>query len=328
MRPSLRSAISLAAAFLVLTIAAAASDVTVGCAGASGTFDYSSLSAALAAVSHNGDTITVSGTCTELVAIADFTNLTIIGTPGASVVEPAGDNPQGDVVDIANSENVVIQGLRIQAGPHTADTAIPVVGISNSSVTFRDSTIHGSTQTDGIHVFPTSNVNILAGTVIENNPDGVGVLASGSGATVNVRRGPGPACPTIQNNGDGLNADNNATITVRQCAVISGNGITAGLFATNGASVDVRNPQATPGSIQILNNVIGIGAANGTLTLGGPVLIQGNSLEGVRLRASRGNIFATAGGSLGPTITQNGSGDFICCAVPAGVSLAQGATMA
>ncbi len=329
MRPSLRLAGSLSSVFFVLTLTAAADNVTVGCSGASGTFDYSSLSTALAAVSHNGDTITVSGTCTELVVIADFNNLTIIGTPGAKVVEPPGDNPQGDVVDIGNSQNVAIQGLRIEAGPHTPETAIPVVGIGNSSVTFRDSTIEGSTQTDGMDVFPTSNVNIVGGTVIENNPDGAGVFASGSGVTVNVRRGPGPGCPVIQNNGDGLDADNNATITVRQCATISGNGITNGLGALNGGTVDVRNPQNTPGSIQILNNAIGVFAANGSrLTVRGPVLIQGNSLDGIRVRSSSiGVIGASGGGPLGPTITQNGAGGFLCCAVPAGVSVAVNSTL-
>jgi hypothetical protein len=313
------------AVMVAVAPAALADNVTVGCAGSSGTFDYTSLSDALAAVSHNGDTITVSGTCTELVVIGDFNNLTIIGTAGASVVEPLGGNPQGDVVDITDSQNVLIQSLRVQAVAHTPETAIPVVAIANSSVTFRDSTIQGSTQTDGLNVFPTSNVSIVGGSVIENNPDGAGVFATGSGASVNIFRG-GPLdapCPLIRNNGDGLDAFDNASIAVRQCATIRDNIITAGVAAFNGGTVIVINPQATPGSIQILNNAIGVLAAQGSrLRVSGPVLIEGNTLDGVRVRSSS---VGTING--GPTITGNGGGGFVCCAVPAGVSVAVNSTL-
>ncbi len=300
-------------------------NATVGCAGSSGTFDHASLGAALAAVSQNGDTITVSGTCTELVVIAGFNNLTIIGTAGASVVEPLGGNPQGSVMEITDSQNVQIQGLRIEAVAHTPATFITVVLIGNSSVTFRDSTVVGSDNTDGINVVPNSNVAIVGGTVIENNPDGSGVFASGSGASVDVFRAAplGMPCPLIHNNGDGLDATNNATITVRQCATVRDNGITAGVAAFNGGTAIVAAPQSTPGSVQILNNPIGVLAAQGSrLRVSGPVLIQGNTLDGIRVRSSSvGTI------SAGPTVTQNGGGGFVCCAVPAGVSAAVNSTL-
>lgn len=311
-----------------LVTSAFGDNVSVGCPGGT-PGNYPSLTAALAAVSHNGDTITVSGTCTELVGVYGFNNLTILGTAGAAVIEPAGDNPQGDVVDLANSQNVVIQALKIQAAPHTVDTAIPVVGITNSSVTFRDSTIEGNSETDGVDIFPTSSVSLIAGTVVENNPDGIGVYASGSGSAVIVRRATGPGCPSILNNGDGLTADNNATIDVRQCATISGNLNNSALIASNGGTVDVRNPQSTPGSIQITNNAVGVLAVQGSrLVVRGPALIQGNSLDGIRVRSSSfGEIGPTAGGPAGPNITQNGAGGFACCAAAAGVSLAVNATM-
>ena len=321
MRFSLRSVEVFSVVLVALMLTAGASGSTVACAGASGPGDYSSLSAAVAAASPSGDTITVSGTCTELVAIQGLNNLNIIGTPGATLAEPGGDNPQGDVLDIANSQNVRIQGLRIQAVAHTPETAIAVVGVTNSSVTFLDSTVEGSTQTDGIDVFPTSNLTILGATVVENNPDGVGVYASGSGSAVNVRRGPGPGCPTIRNNGDGLDADNNASVTVRQCAVISGNANNTGVGAFNGGAVDVRLPQSTPGAIQIVNNTLGLFAAQGgRVTVRGPVLVQGNSLNGVNVRSNAfADIGASGAGPLGPTISQNGGGSFGCCTIAAGV---------
>jgi hypothetical protein len=325
MRPKLGVWGSLLPVMIFLTLGAAADNVTVGCAGGP-PGNYASLSAALAAVSHNGDTITVSGTCTEVVAIAGFTDLTIIGTPGAALVEPVGVNPLGAVLDISNSQNVVIQTLRIQAVPHVPETAIVVVAVSNSSAEFQDSTIAGASWTEGIVVVPTSSVTLVGATVVENNPDGGGVWASGSGASVLVRRS-GSGCPVIRNNGDGLFADNNGTINVRQCAVISGNSF-AGIAATAGGTVDIRNPQSTPGSIQVLNNQTGIAAVDGSrLVVRGPMIIQGNSLAGIRARSSSiGVIGATGGGVAGPTITQNGGGGFVCCAVPAGISVAVGST--
>ncbi len=319
-RTSVKACLCFVIILAFLTLNAAGS--TVGCAGASGTFDFNSLNAAVAAANPSVDIIFVSGTCTELVGIYGRQNLTIAGNPGATLAEPLGDNFQGDVLDIWDASNLSISGLRIQANSHTPDTYISVVGVGNSSVSFVNIVIEGSTQTDGIDIYPSSNVTLQGGTV-ENNPDGVGVYATGSGTAINLRRGPGLTCPTIQNNTEGVYADTNASITIRQCAIIKNNS-DIGVAGLSGASASVVGTPSIPSGIQILNNNFGILVANGgTLTLNGPVLVQGNAYDGIRLRAARGAM----GGTVGPTISQNGFATQVCCVPTAGVTLTQGATM-
>ncbi len=109
---------------------------TVGCAGASGgPFDFPSLTAALSAQPIPSGTIFVSGTCTEFVLIAGAQGLQIIGTPGAAIVDP-GDQfpPIGGVVEIDNSQFVVLRGLSIQVASRTIDSAIPVILVQSSDV--------------------------------------------------------------------------------------------------------------------------------------------------------------------------------------------------
>ena len=301
---------------LVCAFTLTAAAKTVGCAGAPpGTYDFASLNAAIAAAFPWGDVIDVYGTCSETVGLWSVWNLTINGY-SATLAEPAGPNTQGDVLDISDTQNLRINGLRIQANPHTDSDYIAVANIYNSTVTFQDSTIEGSSWTDGLDIFAISNVSLLGNTVIENNVNGEGVYVEGSGSSVTINRGAVGTCPLLQNNGDGVYATTNASLFVRRCAIVRNNAA-YGLYADNGAALAVTNPQA-PGAIQVLNNQIGLSAVNGgTLRLNGPVLVQGNANDGVRIRAARGII----GGTVGPTITQNGAGDPVCCAVNAGVSV-------
>src|SRR5260370_17348076 len=85
-----------------------ANNVTVGCAGSVGVFDYNSLQSALNAlhaISSRDHQITVSGTCTESAIVFDFQNLHIIGNPLAPLAHPTPNAP-GDsnaVLAIINS---------------------------------------------------------------------------------------------------------------------------------------------------------------------------------------------------------------------------------
>src|SRR5215471_13163991 len=121
---------------LVFSSSAFANNVTVGCAGAAGTFDFSTLQSALDAlhaVSNRNHQVTVSGTCTEAVTVFDFENLRIIGTSGATLADP-GPSAPGDpntVLAIVLSKNVFIQGLALQGlGPHSRTLSIIANSIS------------------------------------------------------------------------------------------------------------------------------------------------------------------------------------------------------
>jgi hypothetical protein len=318
----------LALFFLGLALPAHAGvSVTVGCAGASGgPFDFASLGAALGAITGNGDTITVSGTCTEYVVVNGVRNLRINGTPGAKLVDPGAADPSSlgfdAVLEIADS-SVFVGLLTIQVASRSPDTAVPVVFVEGSGnvtlVTFRNCTIEGAGASDGIRIFGLSNVFVRGATVIENNNDGQGngegIFVDGTSSLDVVPAGAPPECPVIQGNGDaGILVGAGASARVRRCATIENNAI--GILASGG-SIVIRKPQATPGAIVIQGNAIGVNANNGgSLSIEGPVLIQNNTLDGVRLRSATGTLG-------GPTIQQNGAGPMICCALPAGVSVAQ-----
>src|SRR5262249_10729061 len=114
------------------------------------------------------------------------------------------------------------------------------------------------------------------------------------------------------------------------CATIQNNGL--GIGATQGATVNLRARQGAPGAVQILNNAIGVAVTVGSqIALRGPILIQGNTVDGVRLRNASGSISGGFDGPIGPTIQQNGTSAAdtaaFCCALAAGISLANNSTL-
>lgn len=314
---------------------------TVGCPGAAGgPFDFPSLTAAIAAVGGGPGVITVSGTCTEAVVIAGVQNLQIIGTPGAALVDPGGDPPNfGAVLEIDNSGGILIQGLSIRVAARSINTAIPVVAISSSNVRFVQCKIEGAGASDGIDMFQ-STVRIFGATVIENNNDGQGdgegIFLEGPSALL-VLRGNASGCPLIQNNGDsGIFAQGGgAAVRIPAfggCAIIQNNGA-SGVFANLGATINLAASQAAPGATQLLNDSFGVVATNGgRAVVSGPVLIQGNTADGIRIRAATAALRPAFDGPSGPTIQQNGSPftgftSSFCCAPPAGISIASNAQL-
>jgi hypothetical protein len=323
--------------FILIAGAAEAANVTVGCAGATGTFDFPSITAALQANPGGNVAVTVSGTCSEAVVLANMQNVQLIGTPGAALVDP-GDNPAnfGAVLEIDNSQNITVQNLSIQVAVRAIDFQIPVVAVSGSNVDFRSAKIEGGGPSDGIDVLQ-STVRLIGATVIENNNDGQGigegVFVQGPSASVNLRRDLAGNCPLIQGNGDnGIWLTGTGALLRGGCAVIQNNGL-AGISASGGANITLGVPQATPSAVQILNNGFGVVAIVGShLLIHGPVLIQGNATDGVRLRNASGEITSAIDGTAGPTIQQNGSSTAsfstaFCCALPAGISVANNADL-
>ena len=309
---------------------------TVGCPGAvGGPFDFPSLTAAIAAVGSGPGFLLVSGTCTEAVVIAGVQGLTIVGTPGAALVDPGGDPPAFNaVLEIDNSQGISIAGLSIRVASRSVNTAIPVVAISSSNVVFRQCRLEGAGASDGIDMFQ-STVRVFGATVIENNNDGQGdgegIFLEGPSALL-VLRGNASGCPLIQNNGDSgiLATGGGAVVRIPAfggCATIQNNG-QAGVVADLGATINIRDSQAAPGATQVLNNSIGVFATNGSrFVIAGPVLIQGNTIDGVRARAATAFVRTADDGPSGPTIQQNGSAftgftSSTCCALPAGISVA------
>lgn len=311
---------------------------TVGCAGASGgPFDFPTLNAALSAPGAlTNNAIFVSGTCTEFVLIAGAQNLQITGNPGAAIVDP-GDQfpPLGGVVEIDNSQGVTLRSLSIHVAARPLASAIAVVLLQSSDVRIFQSQIEGASGSDGIDMFQ-STLRFFGG-VIENNNDGQGdgegIFVQGPNALLVLRMDSAGNCPLIQGNGDtGINASEGGT-TVRVplgpgCATIQNNGAEA-IFGGSGATIILFASQANPGSVKLLNNGIdGLVVVNGAhFTVGGPVLIQGNPEDGIRLRNAFG-VLTGSDGTAGPIIQQNGTSlNPPCCAPAAGVSLGNNATL-
>ncbi len=326
---------------LVLTcglLAVPARASTVGCAGASGgPFDFPTLNAALSAPGAlTNNAIFVSGTCTEFVLIAGAQNLQIIGNPGAALVDPGGSPPNfGAVLEIDNSQFVVLRGLSIQVASRTIDNAIPVILVQSSDVRVFGCRLEGAGASDGIDMFQ-STVRLIGATVIENNNDGQGdgegVFLQGPNATLFLFADGSGNCPTIQGNGDnGIFAFGGGATVInrpgRGCGTIQNNGFT-GIFGNLGATLNLQLFQARAGLVQIVNNGFGVVANTGSrLTLAGPINVQGNSTAGIRMRAGSGFI-GVSDGTAGPTIQGNGTTlNPICCSPAAGISVANNADL-
>lgn len=321
----------------ILASAAPSRASTVGCAGASGgPFDFTSVTAALNAPGALvNNTITVSGTCTEFVLVAGAQNLQIIGTSGAVLVDPGGQFPPlGGVMEIDNSQGVVLQGLLMQMAARTVNTAIPAISVNSSDVRVVGCRLEGAGASDGIDMFQ-ATVRLIGATIIENNndgqQDGEGVALFGPSSLLLLLRDSSGNCPVLQGNGDsGIFAGRGGT-TVRAplgrgCATVQNNFV--GITGNLGAIIELNSLQSSPGSVKVVNNLIGVLGQNGThISINGPVLIQGNAQDGIRLRGSSGGL-NTSDGTAGPTIQGNGTTlNPVCCAPNAGVSLTNNSSL-
>lgn len=316
----------------------ARANVTVGCAGATGgSFNFPTLTAALVANPAGNVEIDVSGTCTEAIIVAGVQNLSIVGTPGAALVDPGGSPPSfGAVLEIDNSTNVIVQGMSFQVAFRDVSNAIPAILVQSSDVRIVGTRLEGAGASDGIDMFQ-STVRLIGATIIENNNDGLGDgegVALFENSLLLLLSDSSGNCPLLQGNGDnGILAGNGGTIVRAPlglgCATIQNNAF-VGITGNLGATIELNVPQANPGRVKLLNNAfIGLVATNGShFNLRGPVLIQGNAQDGIRLRVGAFGILGASDGTSGPTIQQNGiTLAPVCCAPAAGISLANNSSV-
>ena len=195
--------------------------------------------------------------------------------------------------------------------------------------------MEGAGASDGIDIFQ-GTVRLFGATVIENNNDGQGdgegVFVQGPNALLVLRSDPS-GCPLIQGNGDSGIFASGSGATVRVplglgCGTIQNNGA-YGIAGGGGATIVLNVPQANPGAVKLLNNGIdGLIAVNGAhFNLNGPVLIQGNPEDGIRVRNAFGTLTGSDG-TAGPIVQQNGTSvNPPCCSPAAGISLGNNASV-
>lgn len=105
---------TLTALMLVVSVAADAKDVSVNCDDPK---KDNSIQAALDALDKQGPhTVTVSGTCSEYVAVDRFDQLNLVATPGASINDPFAGAPQRMLLQIVRSRLVAVNGFSINGG--------------------------------------------------------------------------------------------------------------------------------------------------------------------------------------------------------------------
>ncbi len=237
--------------FFLLPAAARAANVTVGCGGVSGTYDFTTINAALAAIGQIGpSTITVTGTCQENVSLNNARSITIISGPsGAAVVGPL----DTDTFDISLSQDITLWSLNI-------------------SGTFSTT---GNGGGAGVSITEASDVHILGCNIHDNQAAGVN---ADTGSIVFLRQ------TTIQNNtpGDGLDVLDNSTARVINTKILNnGDPVagTAGVFLSRN-SVVVFGGQTN----LVQNNAnVGIHARNlsNVVLGGGGTTIQGHLTHGI-----------------------------------------------
>jgi Right handed beta helix region len=296
---------------------ARAADVTVGCPGGSGG-TYPTINAALTAIGLTGpSTITVTGTCTEYVALTNARSLAILGSAGAKLVALQ----DFDAIDISLSQDITIAGLEIVGVPgsvaggggagvyaydgsevHILSCNIHdnegggVVADTKTQLFLHGTTVHNNTPNDGLDVLNNSSADVF-GTTIQNNglpvTGGVGILVNDRSSLV-LRQ-----ANSILNNGDyGILATVLSSVHIQSAVVgnfstISGHGVDGIAVARdsslqiNGASPQVvtANGSSCPldptcgGVYALRNSVVNLGNASITGNHGSGVNVdQGSNL--------------------------------------------------
>lgn len=201
-----------------------------------------------------------------------------------------GSNAPGNpvfVMLISLSKNVLVQGITFEGlGPQGRTLALVPDSLN---ITF-DRCIFQNGPT-AIFLNEGSLVHLTA-TMIQNN--NMGSRISGSEMTIGA---PGGGIPQsyIQNNGTGIQVDENAQLDVWTSTTIQNNG--EGIIVNGG-----RVRFCCSGNIQVLNNTFGVDVNYGSMDMLGPATIQGNTTIGITLKGSSASM------SGGQVIQQNGTG--------------------
>jgi len=311
-------------AFLLLPAWLYAANLKVNCDGKSP--HKSSITAVLQHLPPGPNTITVSGTCRENVLIAGIDDLTLAGTPGASVVDQSANTQAA--LQIEHSRRVTITGLEVVGGAN----GIGCVGASDCTITNND--VHDA-QGSKIWVYEHSAAT-LSGNHVHGNGGGVGVASSSFAHLLGGSEppfGPPPADPNIieDNSGIGLVIDDGSSSRVEGTAekpnIIRNNG-GSGVYILHAVGTmffpvitgnSIGNPNVNSGGIELDGGILriysaqitgnsgpGLFATHGSHADVGGVTISNNARNGVVL------LLNSSAGFNPSTVTNNGHSDVFC----------------
>lgn len=182
--------------------------------------------------------VLVSGTCHQNVTINGMANLTLEGTPSATINGNANGN--GVALWVTESQDITVNNFTINGfGVYCAASSCLMnndtvqnsggngvaVGVSASMI-LNTSTVQNNAGA-GVAIRVGGNV-VLAGSTVQGNAGGGVTLQAGGILTVTLQSQgfniTGPAATMIQNNGqDGILADVNSTLRIELGANITGN---------------------------------------------------------------------------------------------------------
>jgi len=270
---------------------AAAHAVTVGCAGATGTFDFNSISAAVNVVP-DGSQINVSGTCSEFVFVFNRHGLTIKGVTNPATLQPDPAVPSpGMLLNISSSD-----GIRIQNMVLSGSAQIPCAHIEDSIVTLQGVTVQGSSGGPGLFVQGHSNLKVTASIVQDNL---VGIRLDGGSLLLLGETVPNDPVPSVvqRSSFSGVWIRPGAHAAILGSTIVQNNNIGVNV---EGGSADI----CCDGTDQrkIINNQVGVRVSRGTLEFRGPTLIANNTVFGVRMLGSAATFFGSQ------TVRGNGAG--------------------
>jgi hypothetical protein len=298
--PQLRSRWLFLLFFVLLVITASrANTVSVGCAGSSGTFDFTSVNDAvnfLSSLGKHDHAIVISGTCTETVVLDDWDNLLLVGNTGAGIFAPASPGSNIGIIEILHSKRISVSGLDLRG---TGTSGPSPMFVLDSSVNIFQCTLENGGVLAGGGMFVQGHSNVgLSGTTVQNNsPNGIRVDGPATVQVGSVDTTLEPTPSVIQGSPVGLEARGSGLVGVSGNSIIQNNGV--GVRVSGGQAVFCCGD----GQRQVLNNQVGVALeTGGKLETIGPVLMQGNAAFGVRILGGR----ATIGD--GNTIQQNGAG--------------------
>jgi hypothetical protein len=236
-----------------------ANTVSVGCPGSSGTFDFSSINDAvnfLAAIGRHDHAIIISGTCTEVVALEDWDNLALSGTPGAGISAPSDPGGLIGIIEILDSKRMSVSGLKLHG---TGTNGPGPMFIKDSSVDVFQCTLEngGALAGGGMFVQGHSDVHIHASTIQNNSPSGIRIDGPATVEVGDTNLAQEPSPTVVQGNDMGLQARASGLVTIAGKTIIQNNGI--GVLVSGGQAVFCCDD----GQRQVLNNQIGIFALTG-----------------------------------------------------------------
>jgi len=167
LRPERMQLLGLAFWTLLLSVLASAASVNVDCTG-SNPQAFPSINAALNTLDLVGpNTITVSGTCHENVALTQRDRLTIQAIAGHFATIENAASPPAITMYIAGSHNIVLNNLVIQGG-----SPAMFISASSSATLIQNCTVQNSLA-DGLDMDGESEVTIQNSTIKNNSAAGL-----------------------------------------------------------------------------------------------------------------------------------------------------------